>query len=72
MITKEDFAYKGIHGTEGLKAFEMQEEKAITQLKNIVDFVVRNKDIVPAFDKDKLKAFLAVEIKKLDEISKGD
>ena len=66
-MVHENFAYKGIKGIEGLKAFELQEDKAITQLKNIIDFVIRNKSDVPALDIQKLRAFLKMESDEIKE-----
>ena len=40
MATQEEFGYKGIRGMEGVKAFETQKDKSITQIENIVDFVI--------------------------------
>ena len=67
MATQEEFGYKGIRGMEGVKAFETQKDKSITQIENIVDFVIRNKEVVPEWDKKELVKFIEKQLIKLNE-----
>ena len=53
-----EFGYKGIRGKQGIKAFKIQKDKATTQINNIVNFVIRNKDSIPEEDKKELVKFI--------------
>jgi uncharacterized protein YlaN (UPF0358 family) len=63
----EEFVYKGIRGKDGIRAFEEQKDKSITQIENIVDFVIRNKEVVPEWNKKELVNFIERQLIKLDE-----
>ena len=63
----EEFVYKGIRGKDGIRAFEEQKDKSITQIENIVDFVIRNKEVVPEWNKKGLVNFIERQLIKLDE-----
>ena len=60
-----EFGYKGIRGKEGIKAFKIQKDRATTQINNIIDFVVRNKELIPEEDKKELVKFLENQLVKL-------
>lgn len=62
----EEFVYKGIRGKDGIRAFEEQKDKSITQIENIVDFVIRNKEVVPEWDKKELVKFIERQLIKLN------
>ena len=63
----EEFVYKGIRGKDGIRAFEEQKDKSITQIENIVDFVIRNKEVVPEWNKKELVNFIERQLIKLNE-----
>ena len=63
----DGFGYKGIRGKEGIKAFKIQKDKATTQINNIVNFVIRNKDSIPEEDKKELVKFIEKQLVKLNE-----
>ena len=62
----KELKYKGIGGDEGLKQFEVEKKRAITQLSNIIDFMARNKEVVSAWDIMAMRGFLTTEIEKLN------
>ena len=63
----DGFGYKGIRGKEGIKAFKIQKDKAMTQINNIINFVIRNKDLIPEEDKKELVKFIEKQLVKLNE-----
>ena len=52
---------------EGIKAFKTQKDKATTQINNIINFVIRNKDLIPEEDKKELVKFIEKQLVKLNE-----
>ena len=64
---EEEFNYVGIRGDDGLKAFESKTKNAIIEIESIVDFVIRNKEVVPEQDKKELVKFIERQLIKLNE-----
>ena len=62
-----EFGYKGIRGKQGIKAFKIQKERATTQINNIVNFVIRNRNTIPEEDKKELVKFIENQLVKLNE-----
>ena len=64
-MEQQDLKYKGQGGDEGLKRFKSDTKKAETQMLSIVDYVIRNKDIISEFDKMSIVSFFETQIIRL-------
>lgn len=64
-MSTQELKYKGIGGDEGLKRFKVETKRAETQILLIVDFIIRNKEVVSDFDKSTIASFFEAQTLRL-------